>query len=76
MTVTGDGETGFVDVERPRQSCDYIVVRQLSCNLIYSTYQSNLHPVWLIRDPAIRDSTGFLENIRDKISCPVLEIFS
>ena len=35
-----------------------------------------VHPVWLIRDPAIRDSTGFLGNIRDKISCPVLEILS
>ena len=22
MTVTGDGETGFVDVERPMQSCE------------------------------------------------------
>ena len=35
-----------------------------------------IHPVWLIRDQAIRNSTGFLGNLRDKISCPVLEIFS
>ena len=41
MMVTGDGETGFVDVERPRQSCDCKICTSDVMQFDLQNYQSN-----------------------------------